>query len=97
MIHTVGPNRHAGQTNPDLLASCFRRSLDVAEELGVASLAVPAVGAGVYGWAAEDVASIAAAYVNDWLAGRPDAVVQRVRFVLFNVPLLEAFTAALAT
>ncbi len=97
VIHTVGPNRHAGQTNPDLLASCFRRSLDVAEELGVASLAVPAVGAGVYGWAAEDVASIAAASVNDWLAGRPDAVVQRVRFVLFNVPLLEAFTAALAT
>jgi O-acetyl-ADP-ribose deacetylase (regulator of RNase III) len=97
VIHTVGPNRHAGQTNPDLLASCFRRSLDVAEELGAASLAFPAVSAGVYGWAAEDVASIAAASVNDWFAGRPDAVVQRVRFILFSVPLLEAFTAALAT
>lgn len=97
VIHTVGPNRHAGQTNPDLLASCFRRSLDVAEELGAASLAFPAVSAGVYGWAAEDVASIAAASVNDWFAGRPDAVVQQVRFVLFSVPLLEAFTAALAT
>lgn len=97
VIHTVGPNRHAGQTNPDLLASCFRRSLDVAEELGAASLAFPAVSAGVYGWAPEDVASIAAASVNDWFAGRPDAVVQQVRFVLFSVPLLEAFTAALAT
>jgi O-acetyl-ADP-ribose deacetylase (regulator of RNase III) len=97
VIHTVGPNRHAGQTDPDLLASCFRRSLDVAEELGAASVAFPAVSAGVYGWAAEDVASIAVASVNSWHAEHPDSAVQHVRFVLFSVPLLEAFTAALAT
>ena len=42
VIHTVGPNRHAGQTDPQLLASCFRRSLEVADELGVVCLAVPA-------------------------------------------------------
>ena len=36
VIHTVGPNRHAGQTDPDLLASCFSRSLDVADELSAA-------------------------------------------------------------
>ena len=50
VIHTVGPNRHAGQTNPALLASCFTESLRIAEGLGVRSLAFPAVSAGVYGW-----------------------------------------------
>jgi O-acetyl-ADP-ribose deacetylase (regulator of RNase III) len=95
VIHTVGPNRHAGQTDPDLLASCFRRSLDVTEELGAASLAFPAVSAGIYGWAAEDVAAIATAAVHGWFAERRVATVQQVRFVLFSDRLLEAFTAAL--
>ena len=96
VIHTVGPNRHAGQTDPELLASCFRRSLDVADELGAASIAFPAVSAGVYGWAAEDVASIAVAAVRNWHTGRPDAAIEHVRFVLFSDPLLKDFTACLA-
>ena len=104
VIHTVGPNRHAGQTDPDLLASCFGRSLDVADELGAASVAFPAVSAGVYGWAAEDVASIAVATVRGWQAERPNpggtsrlrGTVQHVRFVLFSEPLLDQFTGALA-
>jgi len=97
VIHTVGPNRHAGQTDPELLASCFGRSLDVADDLGVASIAFPAVSAGVYGWAAEDVASIAAATLRRWRAERSDRSVQHVRFVLFSNPLLDAFTSALDT
>jgi O-acetyl-ADP-ribose deacetylase (regulator of RNase III) len=96
VIHTVGPNRHAGQTDPALLASCFRRSLDVAEELGVESVAFPAVSAGVYGWAAEDVASIAASSVREWKAGHSESTVQQVRFVLFSEPLRAVFAAALA-
>ena len=47
VIHTVGPNRHAGQTDPALLASCFTRSLDVAAGLGARTVAFPAVSAGV--------------------------------------------------
>ena len=97
VIHTVGPNRHAGQTDPKLLASCFARSLDVADELGVASIAFPAVSAGGYGWDAEEVASIAASTVRDWYAGRTEPAVHRVRFVLFNDSLLAAFAAALAS
>ncbi len=96
VIHTVGPNRYAGQTDPGLLASCFSRSLDVAQDLGAASIAFPAVSAGVYGWAADDVASIAVATVRLWSAERPEATVQYVRFVLFNEPLLDAFASALA-
>lgn len=97
VIHTVGPNRHAGQTDPGLLASCFSRSLDLADELGAASVAFPAVSAGVYGWEAADVASIAVATVRSWDAERPDAVVDHVRFVLFSDRLLEAFRASIAS
>jgi O-acetyl-ADP-ribose deacetylase (regulator of RNase III) len=95
VIHTVGPNRHAGQADPALLASCFRRSLDVADELGAASVAFPAVSAGIYGWDADDVASIAVATVRHWAATQERAAVRHVRFVLFNDPLLEAFALSL--
>ena len=59
VVHTVGPNRHRGETDPAVLASCFTRSLAVARDVGARSVAVPAVGAGVYGWAADEVADVA--------------------------------------
>ena len=59
VIHTVGPNHRAGQTDRSLLVSCYRRSLEVADELGADSLAFPLISAGVYGWPKED--AIAAA------------------------------------
>ena len=91
VIHTVGPNRHAGQTDPALLAACFRNSLKVASEIGARSVAFPAVGAGVYGWEADDVARIAVAAVRTTDAPGVDLV----RFVLFSEPLLEAFVQPL--
>lgn len=90
VIHTVGPNRHAGEADPELLASCFRRSLEMADELGASSLAFPAVSAGVYGWGADEVAQIAVRTVRE----TPTRVAD-VRFVLFNQRLLDAFTLAL--
>jgi len=108
VVHTVGPNRHAGQTDPRLLASCFTTSLDVAAGLGARSVAFPAVSAGVYGWAADEVADVAARAVHAWAAragrapGDDDAGgldepgrVALVRFVLFSPPLLSAFERAL--
>ena len=94
VIHTVGPNRHRGQTDPTLLASCFTRSLAVAREVGARSVALPAVGAGVYGWDGREVAELAVAAVLADTAASPD--LELVRFVLFSPPLLDAFTAALA-
>jgi O-acetyl-ADP-ribose deacetylase (regulator of RNase III) len=70
VIHTVGPNRHAGQTDPALLASCFTRSLDVAASLGARSVAFPAVGAGGYGWDVHGVARVAVAAVRAWVPQR---------------------------
>ena len=59
VIHTVGPNYSAGQTDRSLLVSCYRRSLEVADELGVKSIASPIISAGVYGWPVEDAAAAA--------------------------------------
>ncbi|MFD6176382.1 MULTISPECIES: O-acetyl-ADP-ribose deacetylase [unclassified Isoptericola] len=96
VIHTVGPNRHAGETDPDLLVSCFTRSLDVAADLRARSVAFPAVGAGVYGWAADDVAQAATTAVRTWDDANP-AALDEVRFVLFNAPVLAAFEQTLAS
>ena len=93
VVHTVGPNRHRGETDPAVLASCFTRSLAVARDVGARSVAVPAVGAGVYGWAADEVAEVAAGATVAATAGPG---LDLVRFVLFSDRLHAAFTAALA-
>jgi len=93
VIHTVGPNRHAGQTDPELLASCFTRSLDVAAGLGARTVAFPAVSAGVYGWDVAEVARTAVGAVRRWGSGRPGAL-DLVRFVLFDSAAMAAFAAA---
>ena len=59
VIHTVGPNHAAGQRDRALLESCYRRSLEVADELGAHSVAFPLISAGIYAWPLED--AIAAA------------------------------------
>jgi O-acetyl-ADP-ribose deacetylase len=91
VIHAVGPDRHRGQTDPELLASAFRRSLEVAGELGARSVAFPAISAGVYGWDPEVVAETAVRTLQDTPAGP----VEHLRFVLFSARLHEVFTAAL--
>ena len=93
VIHTVGPNRNAGQTDDRLLASCYTRSLDVAQDLGARTVALPAIGAGVYGWDAATAARVAVGAV----AAHPRTGIERVRFVLFGERLLAAFAAELAT
>ena len=88
VIHTVGPNRHAGETDPALLASCFESSLAEAVRVGARTIALPAVSAGVYGWPAEDVARIA---VSTVAASPHRPSLDLVRFVLFNDTILAAF------
>lgn len=90
VIHTVGPNRHAGEIDPALLASCFDSSLAEAARVGARSIAFPAVSAGIYGWAPDDVARVAVAAV-----GRSEHRMDLVRFVLFNDDIYTAFDAAL--
>ncbi|GMA38167.1 O-acetyl-ADP-ribose deacetylase [Mobilicoccus caccae] len=94
VIHTVGPDRRAGQTDPDLLASCFTRSLDVARDLGAKSIALPAVGAGVFGWDAAEAARLAVDAVRAH-PGVEEGEFDVVRFVLFGEKTLRAFVDAL--
>ena len=90
VIHVVGPNQHVGQTDPELLASCYREALRVADELGAETLAAPLVSAGVYGWPLDEAARIAVETVRD-----SEAEVALVRFVAFGADAEAALTAAL--
>ena len=54
VIHTVGPNHGRGETDRALLTSCYRRCLEVADELGAQTVAFPLISAGVYAWPLED-------------------------------------------
>jgi O-acetyl-ADP-ribose deacetylase (regulator of RNase III) len=93
VIHTVGPVHSAREDRSAVLASCYRRSLEVARQLDVASVAFPAVSAGVYGWPMDDAARIAVRTVQEELDAHGE--VDLVRFVLFSEPALREFEAAL--
>jgi O-acetyl-ADP-ribose deacetylase (regulator of RNase III) len=90
VIHTVGPNRNAGETDRSLLVSCYARSLAVADELGARTVAFPLVGAGVYGWSAEE--SVACA-LEAFDAATTE--VTEARFVAFGEPAYDAVRRAL--
>lgn len=96
VIHTVGPNAHAGQTDPALLAACFTSSLDVAGQIGARSLAFPAVSAGVFGWSMDQVAQIAVSATQGWDQRHPSAAVALVRFVLIDEAAQAKFAGRLS-
>jgi len=79
VIHVVGPNHTAGQRDRGLLTSCYRRALEVADELGARSVAFPLISAGVYGWPIDD--AVAAAV--ETLRATPTEV-ETVRMVAFG-------------
>ena len=96
VIHTVGPVWHGGRHNEDaLLASCYRRSLELAAENGLKSIAFPAISTGVYGFPADRAARIAVETVKNMLS-RDARGIERVIFCCFSADSAKEHEAAFA-
>ncbi len=97
VIHTVGPVY--GQVGADraaeLLCSAYRRSLEVAEDHGVHSLAFPSISTGAYGYPLEEAAPVALRTVIDYLAATPPKALELVRFVLYSRRPYEVYEKVL--
>jgi O-acetyl-ADP-ribose deacetylase (regulator of RNase III) len=94
IVHTVGPVWRGGRHGePELLASCHRRSVEVAAQLGARTIVFPAISTGIYGYPVEHAANVALATAAEALDGHPE--IERITFCLFSEPALEAFRAAL--
>ena len=92
VIHTVGPVWHGGgQGEAGVLASCYRRCLEVADELGARSVAFPAISTGIYGYPADAAARVAVSTLTT-TATR----VAQVRLVAFDRAARDVLAAELA-
>ncbi|WP_295627285.1 O-acetyl-ADP-ribose deacetylase [uncultured Corynebacterium sp.] len=89
IVHAVGPDRNAGEDDSALLEAAFRSAIDAADRVGAHSVALPAIGAGAYGWPAAEVAAAAhratAARTDTW-----ENIVE-IHFVVFNEELENVF------
>jgi O-acetyl-ADP-ribose deacetylase (regulator of RNase III) len=91
IIHAVGPVWHGGDAGePDHLASAYRHSLAVADEIGARSAAFPAISSGIYGYPLDAATDIAVRTCRD-----ADTAVELIRFVCFDATTLNAYKRAL--
>jgi O-acetyl-ADP-ribose deacetylase (regulator of RNase III) len=92
IIHAVGPRwRGGGDGERERLESCYRRALDVAEELGARSVAFPAISTGVYGYPKGEAAEVAVRTLRS-----SSSNIELVRLVAFDDETLELYQRALA-
>ena len=92
IVHAVGPRYRDGRHGePELLASCYRRALEVADELGARSVAFPAISTGIYGYPAGEAASIAVRTLQS-----VDTGVELARLVAFDTATLRLYEERLA-
>lgn len=93
VIHTVGPVWQGGAGGePELLASCYRESVRVADELGLKSIAFPSISTGIFGYPVEHAAPVALSAVAEALEAAKN--VRDVRFVLFDPATFQAYCRA---
>jgi O-acetyl-ADP-ribose deacetylase (regulator of RNase III) len=88
IVHTVGPVWHGGESGEsELLASCYRRSIAVAQEAGAASIAFPAISTGIFGYPMREAAQIAVAT----LQGVRDGGLDLAQLVAFDRPTFDTY------
>jgi O-acetyl-ADP-ribose deacetylase len=92
VIHTVGPVWHEGRED-ELLASCYQRSLELALEHGMRTIAFPAISTGAYGFPLERATKIAVRVVKDFLSN--NASIEKVVFVCFDQRAFSCYTKVL--
>jgi O-acetyl-ADP-ribose deacetylase (regulator of RNase III) len=85
VIHVVGPNYRAGQTDRSRLTSCYARALEVADELGARTVAFPLVSAGIYGWPLDDAVDAAVSTLSG-----AESRVEEARIVAFGRDTADA-------
>ncbi len=93
IIHTVGPVWRGGEEGePEQLASCYRRCMEIANAQGFGSIAFPSISTGIYGYPIEQAAGVAVATVRESLAG--GSSVTEVTFACFSEADLAVYQAA---
>lgn len=94
VIHTPGPIWHGGGSNEaELLAGCYRSSLELASAHGCKTVDFPSISTGVYRFPLDKAAAIAIGTIKDWLSAHPE--LERVRMVCFDERTLKVYQAAL--
>ena len=97
VFHAVGPVYRDGRHGePELLAGCYRKCLELADERAVRTLSFPAISTGIYGYPQRPAAEIAIREVRAHLE-RPDTTLEQVIFVLFGKAAYEVYREILAT
>lgn len=94
VVHVVGPRYEEGQDNEGLLRQAVRAALDAARDAQVTSVALPAISAGVFGYAQDEATAVIAAACVDWLPGDPGAV-SEVRLVGLDESTVQDFAGGL--
>ena len=94
VIHTVGPVYAGRPRDAELLANCYRNSLELAKKYGIHSIAFPAISTGVYGYPLEEAVPIAVQTVSAWLIENQDYPIA-VTMSCFNQRIYQLYQDAI--
>ena len=95
IVHTVGPvySQYSPERAAELLASCYRSSLDLAA--GYRSVVFPAISTGVYGYPLTAATEVAVRTIRDWVAGHPESLLETVTLIAYSDADFAVISAAL--